>query len=102
MPEQLAKDLYGAAGSYISQAETQLTSLSGSLSSNTVRLRRYISDINRGRWIIIASGLMLCLWLSLYHWRSHTASSYDGLLARVLALQNTKLGAMLCITVVDV
>lgn len=44
----------GAA--YISRAETQLGSLSNSLGSNQQRLRRYISDINRGRWIIIASG----------------------------------------------
>jgi len=56
LPTQLAEDLYGAATSYVDKAETQLTSLSNSLGSNEQRLRRYISDINRGKWIIIASG----------------------------------------------
>lgn len=56
LPTQLAEDLYGAASSYVDKAETQLTSLSSSLNNNEQRLRRYISDINRGKWIIIASG----------------------------------------------
>ena len=56
LPTQLAEDLYGAAASYIDKADTQLTSLSSSLGNNDQRLRRYISDINRGKWIIIASG----------------------------------------------
>ena len=56
LPTQLAEDLYGAAASYVDKAETELTSLSSSLNNNEQRLRRYISDINRGKWIIIASG----------------------------------------------
>ncbi|KAL0045810.1 hypothetical protein WJX82_005374 [Trebouxia sp. C0006] len=65
LPTQLAVDLYKEAGSYVSKAETQLTSLSSSLNNNEQRLRRYISDINRGKWIIIASGLGAGLVLSL-------------------------------------
>lgn len=51
----MAEELVTGAG-YFSKAETQLSSLANSLGSNQQRLRRYISDINRGRWIIIASG----------------------------------------------
>ncbi|DBA73400.1 TPA: hypothetical protein ACH3X1_011440 [Trebouxia sp. C0004] len=49
LPAQLAEDLYGPAASYIDKAETQLTGLSSSLGNNDQRLRRYISDINRGK-----------------------------------------------------
>ena len=56
LPADLAEDLYGAAASYVSKAETQLSSLANSLGSNEQRLRRYISDINRGRWIIVGAG----------------------------------------------
>lgn len=65
LPTQLAEDLYGAAASYVDKAETQLTSLSSSLGNNDQRLRRYISDINRGKWIIVASGKLshLSQWL---------------------------------------
>ena len=58
LPADLAEDLVTGA-SYISKAETQLSSLANSLGSNQQRLRRYISDINRGRWIIIAAGRLL-------------------------------------------
>lgn len=56
LPDDLQKALYGAAASYISSTSTKLTSLSSSLNTNSQRLRRYISDINRGRWLIIAAG----------------------------------------------
>lgn len=56
LPDDLQKDLYGAAASYISSSATKLTSLSSSLNTNSQRLRRYISDINRGKWLIIAAG----------------------------------------------
>ena len=55
LPADLAEDLVTGA-SYITKAETQLSSLANSLDSSQQRLRRYISDINRGRWIIIAAG----------------------------------------------
>ena len=57
LPSELAEDLYGAAASYVSKAETQLSGLANSLGSNEQRLRRYISDINRGRWIIVGAGM---------------------------------------------
>ena len=56
LPADLAEDLYGSAASYVSKAETQLSGLANTLGSNEQRLRRYISDINRGRWIIVAAG----------------------------------------------
>lgn len=61
LPEELQKDLYGAAASYVSSSSTKLTSLSSSLNTNSQRLRRYISDINRGKWLIIASGEFIVL-----------------------------------------
>ena len=60
LPADLAEDLVTGAR-FITKAETQVSSLANSLGSNQQRLRRYISDINRGRWIIIAAGKRVAL-----------------------------------------